>query len=291
MLYPAYASYKAIKTKDAKEYVQWMMYWIVFAVYSVVEIFSDTFIGCWFPFYYELKILFMFWMLSPTTRGGSTLYRTFIHPTLNKHEKEIDGYLADAKIRTGNMVTSWGSRALSYVSDSFVRIVLRSERPSSLELNNNGACANTLAQGTDQADNECFVHNASETLLVHTPAEHQAPHMSMDYFLENNPPQQRSPRMPGPHDYGRIPNQGNGYDQADDGRRYSTATDMDDYDNFSDAGVPLNFRGPMDKDPLYIPPGAIRKEAQMSKKMRNEGINNAVVRKSRRTKPTTTKQQ
>lgn len=27
MLYPAYRSYKAVKTKDGKEYVKWMMYW------------------------------------------------------------------------------------------------------------------------------------------------------------------------------------------------------------------------------------------------------------------------
>ncbi|XP_074806317.1 uncharacterized protein LOC141986049 [Natator depressus] len=32
MLYPAYASYKAVKTKNILEYVRWMMYWIVFAV-------------------------------------------------------------------------------------------------------------------------------------------------------------------------------------------------------------------------------------------------------------------
>ncbi|CAL8382888.1 unnamed protein product, partial [Gadus morhua 'NCC'] len=41
-LYPAYYSYKAVKTKNVKEYVRWMMYWIVFALYTVVETVTDS---------------------------------------------------------------------------------------------------------------------------------------------------------------------------------------------------------------------------------------------------------
>jgi hypothetical protein len=67
-------SYKAVKTKDVKEvknacthasyygmecsiryiflniffqYVHWMMYWIVFSIFNVFEVFADTFIGLW----------------------------------------------------------------------------------------------------------------------------------------------------------------------------------------------------------------------------------------------------
>jgi len=42
-LYPAYASYKAVRTKDVKEYVKWMMYWIVFAIFTSVETFCRHF--------------------------------------------------------------------------------------------------------------------------------------------------------------------------------------------------------------------------------------------------------
>ena len=41
------------------------------------------------PFYYELKILFVLWLLSPATKGASYLYRKFIHPQLAKREKVI----------------------------------------------------------------------------------------------------------------------------------------------------------------------------------------------------------
>ena len=41
------------------------------------------------PFYYELKILFVLWLLSPATKGASYLYRKFVHPQLAKREKVI----------------------------------------------------------------------------------------------------------------------------------------------------------------------------------------------------------
>ena len=40
-----------------------------------------------FPFYYELKIIFVIWLLSPATKGSSVLYRKFVHPELLKREQ------------------------------------------------------------------------------------------------------------------------------------------------------------------------------------------------------------
>lgn len=75
MLYPAYRSYKAVRTKDVREYVKWMMYWIVFALYCAVETVTDVFISFWCPFYYEIKILFVLYLLTPYTKGASVIYR------------------------------------------------------------------------------------------------------------------------------------------------------------------------------------------------------------------------
>lgn len=40
-----------------------------------------------FPFYYEIKMAFVVWLLSPYTKGASLLYRKFVHPTLSRREK------------------------------------------------------------------------------------------------------------------------------------------------------------------------------------------------------------
>lgn len=54
----------------------------------------DFFVGfiilcrqCRLPFYYELKIAIVVWLLSPYTKGSSVLYRKFVHPTLSSKEK------------------------------------------------------------------------------------------------------------------------------------------------------------------------------------------------------------
>uniref|UniRef100_A0AAA9SA35 Receptor expression-enhancing protein n=1 Tax=Bos taurus TaxID=9913 RepID=A0AAA9SA35_BOVIN len=120
MLYPAYASYKAVKTKNIREYVRWMMYWIVFALFMAVETFTDIFIS-WFPFYYEIKMAFVLWLLSPYTRGASMLYRKFVHPSLSRHEKEIDTYIVQAKERSYETVLSFGKRGLNIAASAAVQ--------------------------------------------------------------------------------------------------------------------------------------------------------------------------
>ncbi|KAM6961104.1 receptor expression-enhancing protein 1 [Aplochiton taeniatus] len=125
-LYPAYSSYKAVKSKDVKEYVKWMMYWIIFALYTAVEVFTDLFI-CWIPFYYELKIAFLVWLLSPYTKGSSVLYRKFVHPTLSSKEKDIDEYLCQAKDKSYDTLVHFGRKGLNVAATAAVMAATKSQ--------------------------------------------------------------------------------------------------------------------------------------------------------------------
>ncbi|CAL8263860.1 unnamed protein product [Lota lota] len=118
-LYPAYSSYKAVKTKNVKEYVKWMMYWIVFALFSTAETVTDMVLS-WFPFYFELKIAFVIWLLSPYTKGSSVLYRKFVHPTLSNKEKEIDEYITQAKDKSYETMMRFGKRGLNIAATAAV---------------------------------------------------------------------------------------------------------------------------------------------------------------------------
>ncbi|KAH8348409.1 hypothetical protein KR084_007151 [Drosophila pseudotakahashii] len=148
-LYPAYASYKAVRTKDVKEYVKWMMYWIVFAFFTCIETFTDIFIS-WLPFYYEVKVALVFWLLSPATKGSSTLYRKFVHPMLTRHEQvgpkieivyihlsvhlkffsffcvqEIDEYVNQAKERGYSAVLQLGSKGVNYATNVLMQTAIK----------------------------------------------------------------------------------------------------------------------------------------------------------------------
>ncbi|XP_055855652.1 receptor expression-enhancing protein 1 isoform X2 [Episyrphus balteatus] len=123
-LYPAYASYKAVRTKNVKEYVKWMMYWIVYAFFNCTETFTDIFLS-WFPFYYEVKVIIVLWLLSPATKGSSTLYRKFVHPMLTRREQEIDEYLNQAKERGYSAVLQLGSKGVNYATNVIMQTALK----------------------------------------------------------------------------------------------------------------------------------------------------------------------
>ncbi|XP_064631771.1 receptor expression-enhancing protein 1-like isoform X9 [Lineus longissimus] len=125
-LYPAYSSYKAVKTKNVKEYVRWMMYWIVFALFTFIETLTDAFLS-WIPFYYEIKIVFVIWLLSPATRGSSILYRKFVHPQLMKRERDIDDCIATAKDKGCAALMTFGTRGLNYAANTVVQTALKGQ--------------------------------------------------------------------------------------------------------------------------------------------------------------------
>ncbi|XP_046834661.1 receptor expression-enhancing protein 4-like isoform X5 [Vespa crabro] len=134
-LYPAYASYKAVRTQNVKEYVKWMMYWIVFALFTCAETFTDVFFSFWFPFYYEIKIILVLWLLSPATKGSSILYRRFVHPALTRREAEIDEALARATEQGYKAVLHLGTRGVNYATTVLMQTAIKnlpSIIPSSL---------------------------------------------------------------------------------------------------------------------------------------------------------------
>uniref|UniRef100_A0A3Q3GUR8 Receptor expression-enhancing protein n=1 Tax=Labrus bergylta TaxID=56723 RepID=A0A3Q3GUR8_9LABR len=125
-LYPAYNSYKAVKTKNVKEYVRWMMYWIVFALYTVLETITDLTLA-WFPLYYELKIAVVIWLLSPYTRGASLIYRKCLHPLLSSREREIDEYIVQARERSYETMVNFGKQGLSIAATAAVTAAVKGQ--------------------------------------------------------------------------------------------------------------------------------------------------------------------
>jgi len=96
-LYPAYVSIHAIESPNKDDDTKWLTYWVIFAVFSLIEYFADLIVG-WFPLYWLIKCVFFIWLMIPTEFNGSLiLYNKIIKPYFVKHHKKIDD--AVSKVR------------------------------------------------------------------------------------------------------------------------------------------------------------------------------------------------
>ena len=86
VIYPAYRSFKAVRNKNLKEYLRWIVYWIVYAFFTCIELLTDA-IMSWFPFFFEIKVITLIWLLGPSSRGAMKVYKSCIHPTLISREQ------------------------------------------------------------------------------------------------------------------------------------------------------------------------------------------------------------
>uniref|UniRef100_F1LEB1 Receptor expression-enhancing protein n=1 Tax=Ascaris suum TaxID=6253 RepID=F1LEB1_ASCSU len=89
--YPAYASVKAVRTQQKDDDTRWLIYWTVFASFSLVDFFAE-YVMKYFPIYWVLKALFLLYLYLPQTYGAQTLYESLIDPTITKIDQLLEKY-------------------------------------------------------------------------------------------------------------------------------------------------------------------------------------------------------
>ena len=75
--YPAYQSFKAIDSENVVDDTQWLTYWVVFSLVSIVENLGNFLIS-WIPFYYMIKCAFFLWLYHPKFMGAGLVYKQVV---------------------------------------------------------------------------------------------------------------------------------------------------------------------------------------------------------------------
>lgn len=169
-LYPAYRSYKAIRTKDIREYQQWLMYWIIFAFFSTFEGLADL-VVFWIPFYYELKMIFVLWLLLPQTRGAVYLYKQFVHAKLNEHEQDIDLLLDSTTTRMRSTSASLGRHAVTLASKAVLETLNKGQGILAEQIRAQGVNTLTVAAATAVTERVDVDGGSDVPSVPHNPVE------------------------------------------------------------------------------------------------------------------------
>ncbi len=75
----------AIESKGTQNDTLWLVYWVVYALFGVIEYIGHSFFHS-LPLYWLAKCLLFIWLMVPGSKGGSqVLYHRLIQPLVAKH--------------------------------------------------------------------------------------------------------------------------------------------------------------------------------------------------------------
>lgn len=104
VLYPAARSILALESGGTEDDKEWLTYWIIFGLFSLVDDFFG-FILSYIPYFYWIKLALFAYLLLPQTRGASTIYNKFVKDFLEKNKDKISAFVSDVK-NTGSKIAS-----------------------------------------------------------------------------------------------------------------------------------------------------------------------------------------
>ncbi|KAG5234063.1 hypothetical protein OIU76_000669 [Salix suchowensis] len=89
LVYPLYASIRAIETKSHVDDKQWLTYWIL---YSMITLFELTFAKVieWIPIWPYAKLILTCWLVIPYFSGAAHVYENFVRPFFMNPQQTIN---------------------------------------------------------------------------------------------------------------------------------------------------------------------------------------------------------
>ncbi|KAL3821374.1 hypothetical protein ACJIZ3_007279 [Penstemon smallii] len=82
LLYPLYASMRAIESPSTLDDQQWLTYWVLYSFITLFEL-SCWQILQWLPFWPYIKLVFCIWLVLPIFNGAAFIYENFVRKYVN----------------------------------------------------------------------------------------------------------------------------------------------------------------------------------------------------------------
>ncbi|KAG2679227.1 hypothetical protein I3843_11G042000 [Carya illinoinensis] len=96
LVYPLYASIRAIETKSPVDDQQWLTYWVL---YSLITLFELTFaiVIEWIPIWPYAKLILTCWLVIPYFSGAAYVYDHYVRPFFISSQQSINIWYVPGK--------------------------------------------------------------------------------------------------------------------------------------------------------------------------------------------------
>jgi hypothetical protein len=152
-----------LKSNEVEVHKSLLKNWILFGLFFVVDFYLD-YIFSWLPFYYECKLLVMFWLACPHYHGAAAVYTTYLQPFLEAYEPHIDLFIATSKQRVKEHIQFTKLYLLEFIQKSillfvskprFIEVSLLTHSSSHLSNHNDLSSLQTQSQIVLTVDSPC----------------------------------------------------------------------------------------------------------------------------------------
>ncbi|GLT72686.1 hypothetical protein SLA2020_445960 [Shorea laevis] len=133
LLYPLYASMRAIESPSTLDDQQWLTYWVLYSFITLFEL-SCWKVLAWFPIWPYMKLVFCMWLVLPIFNGAAYIYESIVR----KYVKNIGGvvnssYYSEDHKKALQMMTLDARKSVErYIdrhgADAFERVIKAAEK-------------------------------------------------------------------------------------------------------------------------------------------------------------------
>ncbi|KAH8703657.1 TB2/DP1, HVA22 family-domain-containing protein [Talaromyces proteolyticus] len=121
ILFPAFASFKAIRSGNPAQLTPWLMYWVVLSGVLLVESWTVFIIG-WFPFYSWIRLFALSYLVLPQTQGARIIFQEYLDPFFEQHEREIEEFIGRAHERAKALGLQYFYQLIDLIREKVLRL-------------------------------------------------------------------------------------------------------------------------------------------------------------------------
>ncbi|GJM93251.1 hypothetical protein PR202_ga09796 [Eleusine coracana subsp. coracana] len=125
LLYPLYASMRAIESPSSLDDQQWLTYWVLYSLITLFEL-SCWKVLQWIPLWPYMKLLFCCWLVLPIFNGAAYIYEThvrryfkignYVSPAYNERQRRVLQMMSlDARKSVERFIETHGPDALDKI--------------------------------------------------------------------------------------------------------------------------------------------------------------------------------